>query len=106
MSQINRDTEGEWYRQAQKKIDQLSVHGWKCWSRTGPSGREEWRLGEELDKNGVFYRLYSTCTANALPRKLLKSLETWEEEDKQFSVRNMQMALCYRLRRKGYRGHN
>jgi hypothetical protein len=60
------------------------------WERSVKIGRELWRLGENcedwermwrlgeaLDKGaGFFNRLYSTCTANALPRKLLKVLET------------------------------
>jgi len=44
MSQTNRNSKGNLYRLRQKKTDQRSVHGWECWSRSGPSGREEWRL--------------------------------------------------------------
>jgi len=35
-----------------------------------------WRMEEELDKDAVCHQFCSTCTANALPRKLWKGLET------------------------------
>jgi len=38
--------------------------------------RELRRFEEDLDNDAVSHRFYSTFTANALPRKLLKSLET------------------------------
>jgi hypothetical protein len=35
-----------------------------------------WILEEDLDKNGVCHRFCSTFTANTLPRRLVKGLET------------------------------
>jgi hypothetical protein len=40
-----------------------------------------WRLAEEFEKDAVCRRLSSTCTANALPRKPLNSLENSKYED-------------------------
>jgi hypothetical protein len=34
------------------------------------------RLEEKLDKNAVYHLLYSNYSANTLPRKILKGLET------------------------------
>ena len=40
-------------------------------------GRQEvWKLEEKLEKDAVCHQFCSTCTANALPRKLWKGLET------------------------------
>jgi len=40
---------------------------------------------EELDKDAVCHQFCSTCTENALPRKLWKGLETPKEEGKSFT---------------------
>jgi hypothetical protein len=37
---------------------------------------EVWRLDEESDKDAVRHQFCSTCTLNALPKKLWKGLET------------------------------
>jgi hypothetical protein len=51
-----------------KKTDQQTVH---------TKGTEKvWRLDEELDKNDVCHHFCLTCTANTLPSKPLKGLET------------------------------
>jgi hypothetical protein len=39
-------------------------------------GQKNIKLEEELDKDPVCCRFYPTCTANTLPRKLFKALET------------------------------
>jgi hypothetical protein len=40
-------------------------------------GRQEvYRLEEEFDKDAVYHQFCSTCTANALPRKLWMGTET------------------------------
>ena len=36
------------------------------------------RLEEELEKDTTCRRIFSTCTANTLSRKLLKVLGTWK----------------------------
>ena len=38
--------------------------------------QEQWRFEEKLDKNAVCNWFYSTCTANTLPRKLLKGVKS------------------------------
>jgi len=59
-----------------KKADQQTVHG-SVLKYKHTEGREEvWKLDEELDKNAVCHQFYLTCTANTLPRKPLKGLET------------------------------
>jgi len=55
--------------------------------------QEGCRLEEELDKDAVYHQFCSTCTANALPRKLLMGLETSITEGKLFKLLNMQMTL-------------
>jgi len=40
------------------------------------------RMEEELDKDAVCHQFCSTCTANALPRKLWMGLETSTSEGK------------------------
>jgi len=41
---------------------------------------------DELDKDAVFHQFCSTCTANALPRKLWMGLETSTSEGKLFKT--------------------
>ena len=44
------------------------------------------KVGREVRKNdAVCHRFCSTCTANALPRKLWKGVETSKYEDKSFT---------------------
>ena len=58
-------------------------------------GRQEvCRLEEEFDKDAVCHQFDSTCTANALPKKLWKGLKTSTSEGKLFKLWNMQMILC------------
>ena len=50
-------------------------------------GRQEvCRLEEELDKDAVCHQFCSTCTANALPRKLWMGLGTSTSEGKLFEL--------------------
>ena len=50
-------------------------------------GRQEvCKLEEEFDKDAVCHQFSSTCTANALPRKLWMGLETSTPEDKLFKM--------------------
>ena len=48
--------------------------------------QEECRLKEEFDKDAVCHRFCSTCTADALPRKLCMGLETSTSEGKLFKL--------------------
>ena len=56
--------------------------------------QEVCRLEEELDKDALCHQFCSTCTANALPRKLWMGLESSTSEGKLFKLWNMQMTLC------------
>jgi len=57
--------------------------------------QEVGRLEEELDRNVVYHRFYSTCTGRTLPTRLLKSLGTSEWENKEFELCNTLLILCY-----------
>ena len=46
-----------------------------------------YRLEEELDKDAVCHKFYSTCTANALRRKLWMGLEISTSEGKLFKLK-------------------
>ena len=45
------------------------------------------RLEEELDKDAVCHQFCSTCTANAVPRKLWMGLETSTSDGKLFKLK-------------------
>ena len=47
-----------------------------------PGRQEVWRMEDEFYKDAAGRRLFSTFTANALPRKPLKGLETSKLEEK------------------------
>jgi len=66
----------------EKKIDQQIVQGSECSTKPRPGWEEAWRLEEESEEDAVRRRVYSTCTASALPRELLKRWETSKWEDK------------------------
>ena len=57
-------------------------------------GRQEvcW-LEDGLDKDAVCHQFCSTCTANALQKKLWMGFETSRSEGKLFTLWNMQMTL-------------
>jgi hypothetical protein len=75
---MNADPQGSWYRSARMKIDQKIVHGAEFKIKLHQEEKRIRRWEDELDKNAVCRRLYSTCTANTLPRRLFKGLETAE----------------------------
>ena len=69
------------------------------WTEETQEGR---RLEEELDKDAVCHRFYSTCTGSTLTTRLLKGLETSKWENKEFALCNTLLILCYWLRQKLY----
>ena len=90
---------GKWYWLAWKR---LATCTWlRVLKYDSTEGTQEvWRLEEELDKDAVCHQFSSTCTVNTLPRKLWKGLETSKYKRKSFALWNMQMTLCYCLRKK------
>ena len=44
------------------------------------------RLEEELDRDAVCHRFYSTCTGRTVPTRLLKGLETSKWKNKEFAL--------------------
>ena len=58
-------------------------------------------LKKKRGKQGsCFSTIFLTLTANALPGSILKVMETSKEEDKQFSLWNIQRKFCYWLSKK------
>ena len=64
--------------------------------------QEVGRLEEELERDAVCHRFYSTCTGRTLPTGLLKGLETSKWEKKEFALCDTLLILCYWLRKKLY----
>jgi hypothetical protein len=83
MARINTDTKGnviDWHER--RLISKMYVESFIL----KPDRVETRRVknGKELDNDVVCRRFYSTCTANTLPRKLLKALKTTELEESNF----------------------
>ena len=68
------------------KITGIDWGGRKLISNLYMDQRVKVRLEEELDKDAVCHQFCSTCTANALPRKLWMGLETSTSEGKLFKL--------------------
>jgi len=73
---------GNWYRLARKKFDQQIVHGLVSETTCKAGETRNVKTGRGIRQGRCYRRLYSIGTANTLPRKLLKGLDTSEFEDK------------------------
>lgn len=80
LDQINADSKQSWYRLARNQINQGIVHRSECSIMSRQREENNCVMEQELDKDAVYHRSYSTQTANTLPKRLLKVLDTSNQE--------------------------
>jgi hypothetical protein len=73
---------GNWYRLARKKFDQQILHGSVSETTCKAGETRKVNTGKGIRQRCCYRRLYSIGTANTLPRKVLKDLDTSEFKDK------------------------